>query len=136
MEDVRNDPDYGKPRHSDVGVRARIRSTPGGAHALKVAVFLLGLFFIALGGFAIVLPGPLTIPPVLLGVWIWSTEFAFADRLLDRAKVAGQEAWEQAKKRPVVSGIFTAGGLVVAAVAIWAFVHFDVLARLKDVVGL
>jgi hypothetical protein len=136
VEDLEHDPTFGKPRHPQTGWRARVRSTPGGAHALKVGVFLLGLFFIALGGAAIVLPGPLTIPPVLLGLWIWSTEFAFADRLLDRAQAAAKDAWEEAKKRPVISGIVTAGGLIGAGVAIWAVLHYELIDKAKDAVGL
>jgi len=65
--------------------RDRVRRTPGGRQALRVAVFLLGLFFVLLGLALAALPGPLTIPPILLGVWIWSSEFAWADRLLERA---------------------------------------------------
>jgi hypothetical protein len=136
MEDLVDDPDFGKPRHPETGFRARIRAKPGGAHALKVVVFLLGLLCIALGAVAIVLPGPLTIPPILLGLLIWSTEFAWADRLLDRAKASAQEAWEQAKKRPVISSIVTGGGLVGAGVAIWAVLHYDLVNRAKDAVGL
>jgi hypothetical protein len=43
-------------------------------------VFLAGLLCIAAGVALSVLPGPLTIPPVLLGLWIWSTEFDWAQR--------------------------------------------------------
>ena len=37
------------------------------------AVFLLGLSRVLLGCAVVVAPGPLTIPPVLLGLSIWST---------------------------------------------------------------
>ena len=58
--------------------REHVRSKPGLSHAYRVAVFVAGLVCIA-GGLALsVLPGPLTIPPVLLGLWLWSTEFRFA----------------------------------------------------------
>ena len=41
----------------------------------RAGIFVLGLLFI-LGGLALaVLPGPLTIPLVLLGLWVWSWEF-------------------------------------------------------------
>jgi hypothetical protein len=136
MEDLANDPDYGKPRHSDTGWRARMRAKPGGAKTLKIIVFLVGLFFVALGCALIVLPGPLTIPPILLGVFIWSTEFAWADKLLDRAKAAFDEAWEQAKKRPVISSIVTGAGLIGAGVVIWAFLHYGWLDKAKDAVGI
>ena len=124
-----------RPR-ADTGWRGRLRQTPGGALALKVGAFLLGLVFIALGVAALALPGPLTIPPMLLGLYIWSTEFVWADRLFPRAKVQGVEAWEQARKRPVISAITTVGGLIVAGVAIWAILHYDLVGRAKELVGL
>ena len=75
-----------------------MRRTPGGGQAVKVIVFLAGLLFILLGIALAALPGPLTIPPILLGLYIWSTEFAWADRLLDRARKSALEAWEKAKE--------------------------------------
>ena len=44
----------------------------------RIVVFVAGLLLILLGLVLIVLPGPLTIPPILLGVWLWSREFEFA----------------------------------------------------------
>ena len=44
----------------------------------RVVLFVAGLLLILLGLALIVLPGPLTIPPILLGVWLWSLEFEFA----------------------------------------------------------
>ena len=83
--------------------RDRIRSKPGIGHTWRVGVFLLGLVCI-LGGFALaVLPGPLTIPPVLLGLWLWSTEFEWAHRFFRPFKKKGEEAWEHAKRHPVSS---------------------------------
>ena len=41
----------------------------------RVAVFVAGLLLIIIGLVLIVLPGPLTIPPILLGIWLWSREF-------------------------------------------------------------
>jgi hypothetical protein len=116
--------------------RARIRRTPGGALLLKAAALVIGLAFIALGVVLIVLPGPLTIPPMLLGLYVLSLEFAWADRLLDRAKASASEAWEAAKRKPVSSAIITVGGLVLAGVAIWAVGHYDLVARGRDAVGI
>jgi hypothetical protein len=102
----------------------------------RAAIFIAGLAFILLGIALAVLPGPLTIPPVLLGLWIWSTEFAFAERFFDSMKAKGDEAWEAAKRKPVLSAIVTGGGLVAAAAVIWAVVHYELVAKLKDSVGL
>ena len=123
-------------RGGDTGWRSRLRSTPGGALLLKAGVLLVGGLFIALGLAAAVLPGPLTIPPMLLGLYVLASEFEWADRLLQRAKKSAQEAWVKAKRRPVLSAITTVGGLVLAGVAIWAVGHYDLVERAKTAVGL
>jgi hypothetical protein len=116
--------------------RDRLRRTPGGRQFLKAAVFLLGLLFVLLGLLLAALPGPLTIPPILLGVWIWSSEFAWAERLLDRAKRSAQEAWENAKRRPVVSALVTGSGLVALGVGVWLASRYQLVDRARDAVGL
>jgi hypothetical protein len=116
--------------------RARTRRKPGIGTAYRVGVFVLGLAFIALGVALAVLPGPLTIPPVLVGLYIWSTEFSWAHRLFESFKAKGNEAWRHAKAHPVSSSIITVGGLVLAAVAVWAVYHYHFVARVKDAVGL
>ena len=118
------------------GWRARVRRTPGGALVLKVAVFLLGLLFVLLGLALAALPGPLTIPPILLGVWIWSSGFAWAERLFDRARASAQDAWENAKRRPVVSTVVTVSGLVALGVGIWLTTRYSLVDRARDAVGL
>lgn len=118
------------------GWRAKVRRTPGGALFLKIAVFVLGLFFILLGITLAALPGPLTIPPILLGVWIWSSEFGWADRLLERAKQSAQEAWENAKRRPVVSALVTLSGLVAVGIALYIVNRFELVDQLRTVLGI
>ena len=115
--------------------RERVRRTRGGRLALKVAVFVLGAAFIGLGLLLVVLPGPLTIPPILLGVYLWSTEFAWAERLRDRAMVAGHKAWDAAKQQPVRTAAVTLVGLVLAGVALYAGGRMDVLGRVQDALG-
>jgi uncharacterized membrane protein YbaN (DUF454 family) len=118
------------------GRRDRLRSNPATRLPYRVAVFVAGLICIAAGIGLAVLPGPLTIPPVLLGLWIWSREFAFAQRLFESFKQKAHEAWEHAKRRPVSSAIATVGGLVLAAVAMWAVIHYELVAKAKDAIGL
>jgi hypothetical protein len=118
------------------GWRARVRRTPGGALLLKAGAFVLGLLFILLGVALAALPGPLTIPPILLGVWIWSTEFAWAERLLDRAEASAREAWGNARRRPVLSALVTVGGLVAAGVGIWLVGRYELVDRARQAVGL
>ena len=118
------------------GWRARMRSTRAGALTLKAVVFVIGGLFVALGVALAALPGPLTIPPVLLGVWIWSSEFRWAERLLDRVQRSAQKAWAQAKRRPVSSAFITVGGLIAAGVVIWAVGHYELVDKAKSAVGL
>ena len=124
------------PRSAAGRWRARVRRTPLGAQLLKAGVFVLGLLFILLGIALAALPGPLTIPPILLGVWIWSSEFAWADRLFVRAKKSAQEAWEKAKQRPVVSGLVTASGLVAAGAAFYLASRYELVERGRDAIGI
>jgi hypothetical protein len=116
--------------------KAVLRRTPGGALVVKGVVLLAGLAFIVLGFLLIALPGPLTIPPILLGLWIWSTEFRWADRLLDRAKVSAQQARKEAERRPVVTGLVTGGGLVALGVGIYLATRYSLVDRLLELAGL
>lgn len=101
---------------------------------VKTAVFLLGLGLIVLGLVLSVLPGPLTIPPVLAGLAVWALEFAFAERLLRRARRQADSAWAAAQAHPVRSGLVTVGGLALAVTAGYLVVHHDLLSRARDVV--
>lgn len=123
-------------RRSTTGWRARLRRTPGGGLLLRAVVFVVGLLFVLLGIALIALPGPLTIPPILLGVYVWSTEFSWADRLLERVRKSATEAWEQAKRRPVASAAVTLAGLVALGVGVYVVSRYDLLARAQDAVGL
>jgi len=116
--------------------RERLRAKPGLGQAYRLGVFMMGLLFIALGFALAVLPGPLTIPPVLLGLWIWSTEFRFAKRFFNSFRRKAQEAWRHAKVRPLGSAAITVGGLAAAAAAAWAIAHFELVAKGQDAIGM
>ena len=73
---------------------------------------------------------------MLLGLYIWSTEFAFAERFFERFKRKAKEAWAHAKRHPRSSAAITIGGLAAAGVAMWAVVHFELVDRAKQAVGL
>lgn len=118
------------------GWKAKMRRTPGGAVAVKAIVLVAGLLFILLGVALAALPGPLTIPPILLGLWIWSTEFAWAERLLDRAKRSAREAWENAKRKPVLTGLITGSGLVALGVGLYLVARYELVDRALELIGL
>ena len=117
-------------------LRDRIRSKPGLAQAWRVGVFVAGLLCVALGVALAVLPGPLTIPPVLLGLWIWSSEFAWAKRFFDSFAAKARDAWAHAKQHPVSSAAITVGGLAAAGAAFWAVGHFQLVDRATEALGL
>jgi drug/metabolite transporter (DMT)-like permease len=102
----------------------------------RAVVFVAGLVLILAGLVLIVLPGPLTIPPILLGLWLWSREFEFARRWLRPMKEKGAVAWEKAREKPIHTTVVTVLGLVGAAVVIWAAFRYDLIDRGRDLVGL
>jgi hypothetical protein len=112
-----------------------MRATRGGAWLLKAIVFVFGAFFIAIGAVLIVLPGPLTIPPILLGVWIWSTEFAWAERLRVRVAAKARVAWAATRRRPMHAAAATASGLLLLVAVVAAAKRYDVVGRLMDALG-
>ena len=118
-----------------LNLRAKVRRLPGGEFLVHSGVFLLGLAFILLGLALSVLPGPLTIPPILVGLLIWATEFDFAERWVDKAKDQAQDAWESAKQHPWRAGIVTGGGVVLLGVGIVLASKYELVDRAKDVLS-
>lgn len=113
-------------------LRGRIRSTPGIRQLYRLGVFVAGAVFVILGAVLSVLPGPLTIPPVLLGLWIWSTEFGWARRLLASARDRAARVWRHSRAHALSSTVLTVVGLAAAGVAVWAVRHYELLTRARD----
>jgi hypothetical protein len=127
----------GQPRPVKPGsLRERMHSKPSLLLPWRIAVFVLGLLFVMLGIALTALPGPLTIPPVLVGLWIWSSEFQWAARFFATFKRKAQDAWRHARQHPVSSAAITVGGLAAAAVAFWAVGHFELVDRGTAALGL
>lgn len=127
----------GRPAAVEKGsFRDRLRSTPGLALAWRIGVFLAGLICVAIGIALAVLPGPLTIPPVLLGLWIWSSEFDWARRFFVTFRTKAKAAWTHARQHPVSSALITVGGLAVMAAVIWAVGRYELVERATDYLGL
>jgi hypothetical protein len=126
----------GRPRQITSGSwRDRIHQKSGLARMWRVGVFLAGLLCVALGFALAVLPGPLTIPPVLLGLWVWSTEFEWARRFFVAFRRKARDAWAHGRQHPVSSIVITVGGLAAAAVAVWAVGHFQLVERAREALG-
>ena len=52
----------------------------------KIIAFYIGSFLVLAGLVLIVLPGPFTMPLVIAGFFVLAVEFAWAERLLAKAK--------------------------------------------------
>jgi uncharacterized membrane protein YbaN (DUF454 family) len=57
----------------------------------KVIVSVIGFTLITIGLLLIVLPGPFTLPFLILGLVVLGLEFAWADRMLDQVKAQGKK---------------------------------------------
>ena len=126
----------GEPKPIKPGsFRAKMHANPGTQLFWRILVFLAGLVCVAVGIALTVLPGPLTIPPIVLGLWIWSSEFSWARSIFQTAKRKAKEAWTHAKQHPVSSAAITVGGLVAAAVVIWAVGHFQLVDKATTALG-
>jgi hypothetical protein len=127
----------GQPRPIEPGsFRERVHRNPSIALAWRIAVFTAGLLFMAVGVAMAVLPGPLTIPPVLLGLWIWSTEFDWARRLFASFVRKARNTWRHARQHPVSSAAVTLGGLAAAGLAVWAVGRFRLVEQATTALGL
>lgn len=127
----------GKPREVRPGsFRERVHRNRTVALSWRIGVFVAGLLCVAIGFALAVLPGPLTIPPVLLGLWVWSTEFDWARRIFTTFSKKARDAWEHARAHPVSSLAITVGGLAAAGVAFWAVGHFELVDKTVTALGL
>jgi hypothetical protein len=116
--------------------RHRIRENAALHQVYRVVAFVVGLVCIAAGLALSVLPGPLTIPPLLLGLWVWSTEFRWAQNLFRRLRIKARQAWRHAKTHPAPSIAVTVGGLLAVGVGIWALGEFDLVERERAAIGI
>lgn len=64
----------------------------------KTIVLVLGFSIIAIGLALIVLPGPFTLPLLILGFFILGSEFAWATAVLERTRREMERAGKLAKK--------------------------------------
>lgn len=65
----------------------------------KPVVFILGVGLIVLGAVLVVVPGPFTLPPVLAGLAVLSTEFSWAHRIYHLALRQAQRSRELILRR-------------------------------------
>ncbi|HJV04633.1 MAG TPA: PGPGW domain-containing protein [Actinomycetota bacterium] len=94
-----------------------------GRSGKRIAVTVAGFAMLIAGGVMMVTPGP-GVLIIVLGLALLATEWAWAERALDKAKQSGKVVLDQATASPiriVLSVLLTLGGI---AAGIWAFLYF------------
>jgi uncharacterized protein (TIGR02611 family) len=91
-----------------------------GRSGKRIAVTVLGFVVLLAGVVLMVTPGP-GIVVILLGLAILATEWAWAERALDRAKQTGGDALRMATASPLriaLSVVLTLAGIA-AGIVVW-----------------
>ena len=96
--------------------RRRIKADPTMRRVYRGVVGFVGVALMVLAASIGWLPGPAGIPLFLLGLAILASEFEWAHRLLQRAKVEARKLEERARRQPRwvkwLGGLATLGGIV------------------------
>lgn len=122
-------------RAGDVTTGAKRALTKPAAIALTFLHAIAGGGLILLGLAAIVLPGPFTVPPIVLGLWILSRRFNSAAKLLSRLEPSWSRLRDRYRNRHgrlVLEGVISV--FWVAAV-VWIAHRFDFPTRLFHWLG-
>ena len=101
-----------------------LRATRGRHRTFRVAVFLVGLVLTVGGAAMWLVSSLLALPPVLLGVWVWSREFHWGHRLHRACLRQADSLWSRVKLRPVRWALITLVGIGSAWAAFWAWGQF------------
>lgn len=64
----------------------------------QLLVLMVGSTLVLLGVLLVVLPGPFTLPLVLAGLAVLSTEFVWAARVLERSRAVAAKSWGAVRK--------------------------------------
>ena len=99
--------------------RDRVRALPGGTLTVRIVVTTLGLAVIAVGIILLPLPGPGWLI-IFAGMGILATEYAWAARLLQRARryVGAWTRWVTRQPLPI-RGLIALGFMAIVAGALW-----------------
>jgi hypothetical protein len=66
----------------------------------------------------------LALPPLFVGLWLWSREFHWGHRLYRAFLRRSWSLWWRVKTRPVRWGLITVAGLGTAWAGYWAWGHY------------
>lgn len=97
--------------------RQRLRARPHTRITLRIVVGTLGTLLILAGFVTGPIPGPGGVPLVLLGLAVWSSEFRWAHRLMNRFRRVLQQLRRWPRRRKIVA---IAAALVIGWAALYA----------------
>jgi uncharacterized protein (TIGR02611 family) len=105
--------------------RSWVYARPGGAHVWRFGIALSGLVVVIVGIVLLAAPGPGWLI-IFVGLGIWATEFAWAKSLLRfvRRTVDSWTAWLRRQPRWLAVLMGALGFVILAAVAVGAWVLF------------
>jgi hypothetical protein len=99
-----------------------------GRHRLfRVGVFVVGLILVLVGGAMWLVSLLLAVPPVFVGLWVWSREFHWGHRLFRSFLRRAASLWSRVRSRPVRWAVITLGGVGVACAGYWAWLHYGLV---------
>jgi hypothetical protein len=93
----------------------------------RAGVFVIGLLLILVGAGLWLFSVFLSLPPVFVGLWLWSREFHWAHRLFRVFLRSARKLWSGVKSHPVRWAGLTLGGVCVAWAGYWALGHYGLL---------
>ncbi len=102
-------------------VAARWRALP--APMRKSVVLTIGITLLTIGAALVILPGPFTLPFVIAGIAVLSSEFVWAARLLERGKATAGSTmgWVGRVPTPALIAIVVLLIGAIAAAGYWWF---------------
>ena len=88
---------------------------------------VVGLLLILVGAAMWLLSLLLALPPIFVGLWVWSREFQWHTGCSARSCGRAGSLWSRVKSRPVRWAAITLGGVGVACAGYWAWGHYGLV---------
>ncbi len=122
-----------EPQEDRWAWRRKIRQNPTKLAIYRIAVGIGGLLLVCLGFVSGPLPGPGGIPLILFGLAIWSSEFRWANRLMQwfRLQLRKYRGWTPRRKIVFWIAFFACCGLIGFTVVVVAGIPGWVPARVE-----
>jgi len=134
-QDNREPEDEGGTISDRFAYRALLRKNRAMNHVYRVTVAVVGLTIILIGIVLLPLPGPGWLV-IFFGLFVLSTEFEWADRLLvfARDKVRAWTDW-LTEQRLIIRALIGLGTLLIVAGTVWGYIAWKGIPEWIPVIG-